>query len=137
MSAHDLTAASKALVLDYMGALAKGDFTALRAFFGPDSTWTLAGDLPLSRTWIGPAEIFDEFIPAMFTRLVPESMEFEFESLIAEGEQVLAEWNTRGLARSGGRYDQHCLAVFTVRDGKIAAVREYIDTLHAQTVVFA
>jgi uncharacterized protein len=137
MSTQDLTAASKALVLDYMDALAKGDFDALRGFFNPDSTWTLAGDLPLSGTWTGPEEIFDEFVTAMFTRLVPESMEFEFEDVIAEGEQVLAEWNTRGLVRSGGRYDQHCLAIFTVRDGKIAAVREYLDTLHAQTVVFS
>jgi ketosteroid isomerase-like protein len=64
-------------------------------------------------------------------------MEFTFEALIGEGDQVLAEWNTRGRARSGGRYDQHCLAVFTVRDGRIAAVREYLDALHAQTVVFA
>lgn len=137
MSTQDLTATSKAVVLEYMNALVEGDFTALRAFFGPESTWTLAGDLPLSRTWTGPEEILGEFVPAMVARLVPESMEFEFEGLIGEGDRVLAEWNTRGLARSGGRYDQHCLAVFTVRDGRIVAVREYIDTLHAQTVVFA
>lgn len=137
MTTQDLTAASKAVVLEYMNALTEGDFTGLRAFFGPDSTWTLAGDLPLSGTWTGPDEILDEFVPAMVARLVPESMEFQFEGLIGEGDQVLAEWNTRALARSGGRYDQHCLAIFTVRDGRIAAVREYFDTLHAQTVVFA
>lgn len=137
MSTQDLTETSKAVVLEYMNTLVKGDFTALRAFFGPASTWTLAGDLPLSGTWTGPDEILGEFVPAMVSRLVPESMEFEFEGLIGEGQQVLAEWNTRGLARSGGRYDQHCLAVFTVREGRIVAVREYIDTLHAQTVVFA
>lgn len=137
MNTQDLTAASKAVVLEYMNALAEGDFTGLRAFFGPDSTWTLAGDPPLSGTWTGPDEILDEFVPAMVARLVPESMEFQFEGLIGEGDQVLAEWNTRALARSGGRYDQHCLAIFTVRDGRIAAVREYFDTLHAQTVVFA
>jgi ketosteroid isomerase-like protein len=137
MSAQDLTATSKAVVLEYMNALVECDLTALRPYFGSDSTWTLAGDLPLSRTWTGPDEILGEFVPAMIARLVPESMEFEFEGLIGEGDRVLAEWNTRGLARSGGRYDQHCLAVFTVRDGRIAAVREYFDTLHAQTVVFA
>src|SRR4051794_4206692 len=98
---------SKAVVLEYMNTLVGGDLTALRAFFDPDSTWTLAGDLPLSRTWTGPEEILGEFVPAMVARLVPESMEFEFEGLIGEGDRVLAEWNTRGLARSGGRYDQH------------------------------
>ncbi|KJK58677.1 nuclear transport factor 2 family protein [Saccharothrix sp. ST-888] len=136
MTTEDLTAASKAVVLAYMNTLTTGDFAALRGFFAPDVTWRLAGDLPLSRTWTGPDEILDEFIPSMLSRLVPESMEFEFEGLIGDGDQVLAEWNTRGLARSGGRYDQHCLAVFTVRDGRITAVREYFDTLHAKNVVF-
>jgi len=132
-----ITAASKKVVLDYMDALATGDFAALRAFFTPRTTWTLAGDLPVSRTWTGPDEILGEFVPAMVARLVPETMEFEFEGVIAEGERVLAEWNTRALARSGGRYDQHCLAVFTVHDGRITSVREYFDTLHAHDIVFA
>jgi uncharacterized protein len=131
------TEASKAVVLAYVKALTDGDFAALRAFFGPDSTWTLAGDLPLSGTWTGPDEILGRFLPAMVARLVPESMEFEFDGLIGEGDRVLAEWNTRAMARSGGRYEQHCLAVFTIRDGRIAAVREYFDTLHAREVVFA
>ncbi|MFJ3087735.1 nuclear transport factor 2 family protein [Streptomyces drozdowiczii] len=127
----------KDVVLDYMKALVAGDMDRLRAFFDPDVTWTLAGDLPVSGTWTGPDEIFDEFVAAMTARLVPETVEIEFLDVLAEGERVLAEWRTRGLTRKGGRYDQHCLAVFTVRDGRIAAVREHFDTLHAHDVVFA
>ncbi|MER5948881.1 nuclear transport factor 2 family protein [Streptomyces sp. NPDC001904] len=137
MNENATTAASKAVVQEYMDTLVKGDMDALRGFFAPDAAWTLAGDLPLSGTWTGPDEILGEFVPAMMARLVPESMEFTFDGMIAEGDQVFAEWNTRGLARAGGRYDQHCLAVFTVRDGRITAVREHLDTLHARTVVFA
>ncbi len=137
MTVQELTNSSKAIVQGYMDALTTGDFNALRSFFTPESTWTLAGDLPLSGTWTGGAQILDEFVPAMVARLVPESMEFAFDGLIAEGSRVLAEWSTRALARSGGRYDQHCLAVFTVRDGKIVSVREYFDTKHAHEVVFA
>ncbi|MFJ2773905.1 nuclear transport factor 2 family protein [Streptomyces sp. NPDC087300] len=137
MSVQDLTATSKAVVQAYMDTLMTGDIDALRGFFTPESTWTLAGDLPLSGTWTGPAEILDEFVPRMVARLRPETMEFSFMGLIAEGDRVLAEWNTRALAKTGGHYDQHCLAVFTVRDGRIASVREYLDTLHAKTVVFA
>ncbi|MFE6765517.1 nuclear transport factor 2 family protein [Streptomyces sp. NPDC057689] len=127
----------KDVVLDYMKTLVAGDMNRLRAFFDPDVTWTLAGDLPVSGTWTGPDEIFDEFVAAMTARLVPETVEIEFLDVLAEGERVLAEWRTRGLTRKGGRYDQHCLAVFTVRDGRIAAVREHFDTLHAHDVVFA
>lgn len=137
MTVQELTNSSKAVVQSYMDALMTGDFNALRSFFTPESTWTLAGDLPLSGTWTGGEQILDEFVPAMVARLVPESMEFEFDGLLAEGDRVLAEWSTRALARSGGHYDQHCLAVFTVRDGRIASVREYFDTKHASEVVFA
>lgn len=137
MSNHELTEASKAVVRDYMTTLATGDFHALRGFFAPDTTWTLAGDLPVSRTWTGPEEILDDFVPQMVARLVPESLEMEFEGLIAEGEAVMAEWRTHGLATSGAIYDQHCLAIFTIRDGKITAVREYFDTLRANALFVA
>lgn len=136
MSTQEPTATSKAVVQAYMDTLTAGDIDALRGFFTAESTWTLAGDLPLSGTWTGPVEILEEFVPRMVARLRPETMEFSFDGLIAEGDKVLAEWNTRALARTGGHYDQHCLAVFTVRDGRIASVREYFDTLHARTVVF-
>lgn len=131
------TEASRAVILSYMDTLTTGDFDALREFFAPDATWTLAGDLPLSRTWVGPGAILDEFVPAMVERFVPGTMELEFEGVVADGERVLAEWNTRAIAKSGLPYDQHCLAIFTVRDGRIAEVREYFDTLHAKNVVFA
>ncbi|MFI6049609.1 nuclear transport factor 2 family protein [Streptomyces violascens] len=130
------TEASRAVILAYMDTLTTGDFDALREFFAPDVTWTLAGDLPLSRTWIGPGAILDEFVPAMVEHFVPGTMELEFEGVMADGERVFAEWNTRALAKSGLPYDQHCLAVFTVRDGRIVEVREYFDTLHAKSVVF-
>ncbi|GAA2419001.1 nuclear transport factor 2 family protein [Streptomyces mauvecolor] len=130
------TEASRAVILNYMDTLTTGDFDALREFFAPDVTWTLAGDLPLSRTWVGPSAILDEFIPAMVSRLDAESLELEFEGVMADGERVLAEWNTRAVAKSGLPYDQHCLAIFTVRDGRIVEVREYFDTLHAKNVVF-
>ncbi|MFD8568830.1 nuclear transport factor 2 family protein [Streptomyces sp. NPDC059639] len=137
MNEQQLTKNSKAVVQAYMDTLMAGDLAALRTFFTEETTWTLAGNLPLSGTWTGPTEILDEFVPAMVARLEPETMEFTFDGLIADGDRVLAEWNTRAQAKAGGRYDQHCLAVFTVRDGKIASVREYFDTLHAKTVVFA
>jgi ketosteroid isomerase-like protein len=120
-----------------MKALTTGDFEALRGFFTPETTWTLAGDLPVSRTWTGPDEILGEFIPQMVARLVPESLSMEFDGLMAEGEKVLAEWSDHGLAISGATYDQHCLAIFTIRDGRIADVREYFDTLRAKTALFA
>jgi ketosteroid isomerase-like protein len=55
---------------------------------------------------------------------------------VAEGEQVVAEWTARGTAKTGKRYDDLCLGVFVVRDGKIVSVREYTDTQHVERVLF-
>ena len=135
-AAAELTDASRAVVLAYMRTLTSGDLGALRPFFAPDVTWKMVGELPISGTWTGADEILEVFIPRMISHLHPETLEFSFDGLLSEGDRVLAEWNTRAVARAGGQYDQHCLAIFTVRDGLITEVREYFDTLHAKTVVF-
>lgn len=54
-------------------------------------------------------------------------------NLVAEGDQVVAECTSRAVTRFG----RPCLGVFTVRDGRIASVREYMDTQLAAQVLFA
>jgi ketosteroid isomerase-like protein len=57
--------------------------------------------------------------------------------LVIDGEQAVLEWTTRArVRRSGAAYENHCIGVFTVRDGAIHAVREYMDTLYAQRMLF-
>jgi uncharacterized protein len=46
------------------------------------------------------------------------------------------QWTSRARTRTGRRYENGCIGVFTVRDGRIAAVREYMDTLYAGVVAF-
>lgn len=63
MNEQELTSNSAAVVQAYMDTLMTGDIEALRTFFTEESTWTLAGDLPLSGTWTGPTAILEEFVP--------------------------------------------------------------------------
>jgi ketosteroid isomerase-like protein len=46
------------------------------------------------------------------------------------------EWTSRARTVSGDPYENQCAAVFLVRDGRIASVREYLDTLDASEVAF-
>jgi hypothetical protein len=62
--------------------------------------------------------VFDTAAPVVIRRT----------NVIADGDQVFAEWTTRATSKSGGTYANNCGAVFTVRDGLIVAVREYADT---------
>ena len=53
--------------------------------------------------------------------------------MIAEQDHVVMQWTSRARTRDGRPYENGCIGVFTLRDGGIAAVREYIDTLYVAT----
>jgi uncharacterized protein len=50
---------------------------------------------------------------------------------------VTLEWTSRARTAAGEPYENFCIGVFTVRDGRIVAVREYMDTHYAHRVAFA
>ena len=50
---------------------------------------------------------------------------------VAEGDQVAVEVESRGDLRNGRQYRQQYHFLISFRDGKIAVVREYLDTHHA------
>ena len=67
----------------------------------------------------------------------PGSVSLEITSLIADGDRVGDASGPAAPAHRGGEpYENHCIGVFTVRDGKIAHVHEYMDTLYASRVAF-
>ncbi|WP_433379689.1 nuclear transport factor 2 family protein [Actinoplanes sp. CA-142083] len=128
---------SRAVVSDYIASLQKGDIDALRASFTPDATWSLRGDLPVSGTWTGPAEILDGFLAAMVDRLDPtKPLTQEVRGIVADGDTVVAEWTSHATTRDGRPYENDYAVVFVIRDGRIAAVREYFDTGYARRVLF-
>jgi uncharacterized protein len=50
---------------------------------------------------------------------------------VAEGDQVAIEVESSGDLRNGRQYRQQYHFLIAFRDGKIASVREYLDTHHA------
>jgi uncharacterized protein len=123
---------NKALLRQYVEALQSGDGQAVRSFFAEDATWTLhAGELPMSGTWTGRDRIMDGFFATAMANYQPGSIELEITALIAEQDQVVLQWTSRARTRDGRAYENGCVGVFTVRGGKIQAVREYMDTLYA------
>ena len=115
----------------YVAAVAERDMDTVRDLFAEDATWWLGGELPLSGTWRGRDAILGDFLGSIPRLYQPETISIEITSLIAEGDVVAMEWTSRALTTAGEAYENQCAGVFTVRDGKIAAVREYMDTQYA------
>jgi ketosteroid isomerase-like protein len=56
------------------------------------------------------------------------------KSCIGEDDKVAVEAESLGTLKNGRTYNQEYHMLITVRDEKISAVREYLDTLHVQSV---
>jgi ketosteroid isomerase-like protein len=61
----------------------------------------------------------------------PGSVRIEVTAMIAEQDHVVLQWTSRARMSDGEPYENGCIGVFTVRDGKIQVVREHMDTLYA------
>jgi uncharacterized protein len=123
---------NKAVLERYVAALQAADTEAIRSLFAPDATWTLhAGALPMSGTWTGRDRIINGFFATAMTNYEPGSVRIEVTAMIGEGDRVVLQWTSRARTLDGEPYENGCIGIFTVRDGQIQAVREYMDTLYA------
>ncbi|RKE19218.1 nuclear transport factor 2 family protein [Streptomyces sp. TLI_171] len=130
----------RTVVTEYVAAVARGDLAAIEDAFTEDAVWTYPGtDLPLSGRWRGRRAIVDDFLGSMGDLLAPGTgVEVELIGTpIVDGDRVVAEWTSAATTVHGHRYENLNLGIFTVRDGRIAEVREYTDTLRAATTLFA
>jgi hypothetical protein len=126
---------SKAVLCRYVDAVVAGDVDTIRELFAPDAVWRLdAGDLPVSGTWTGREAIMNDFLAVAMSHYEPGTVEIEITAMIAERDQVTLQWTSRARTRDGRTYENGCIGLFTVRDGQIQSVREYMDTLYASSV---
>jgi ketosteroid isomerase-like protein len=119
---------TRTLIDTYINALRAGDMPALHATFTPDATWWLPGQLPVSRTWHGPDAILDEFLPAVMSRFRSDTIEFTINSITTTDDVAILEWTVNAIRLDGNPYKNDYIAIFETRDGRISAVREYMDT---------
>jgi ketosteroid isomerase-like protein len=121
------TADNKQLVLDFYAAGARGDMDTCFAMLADDVTWTNIGSTRFSGTYAGKQAIAEGLLGPLFGQL-KAGIASEVERIVAEGDTVVAQ--TRGTAETldGVPYNNTYCQVFTVRDGRIAAVTEYMDT---------
>jgi len=117
------------VVRDAYGAFQRGDIPGLVGMLAEDIDWWTPGtpeQIPYAGRLRGR-----EAVSGFFGRLSEseEITHFEPQEFIAQGDKVVVTGNYRGRTKPGGReYDLDWLHLFTVRDGRIAAFREYVDT---------
>ena len=67
--------------------------------------------------------------------LFPDGLAFTVDALTAEGGRVAIEAHSEGVTAKGIPYQQQYHFLMEVRDGKIVAFKEYMDTELARRVL--
>jgi ketosteroid isomerase-like protein len=106
------------------------------AWWVPDDTKPPGSRLPFAGTKT-KAQYRDQVVGAIVQgfRAPEDRLRFTVLDMVAEGDRVAAEVASDGLHASGKRYQNRYHFLFTVTDGRIVAVKEYMDTLHLQWLI--
>ncbi len=130
-------AENKKVVQSFIECVVKGNIEGAMDSFADDATWWLPGTLPLSGTYKGKKAILEDFFGRSQPLLVPNSLSLDIKNVIGEGDCVVVEWIARAETVKGRNYENYYNLVFEIKNNKIQAVREYVDTLYAKEVVFS
>ena len=113
-------------VKDFFATIGRGDREALLALVADDIEWIIPGEgWPLAGTHrgqAGPADLLETASLSIETSTEPR----EF---VAQGDRVLVLGFARGRIKATNKtFEDDWVFAITVRNGKVAKIREYIDT---------
>jgi hypothetical protein len=127
------TEATRALIDEFYAALRKGNKAKLLELLAPDAVWIPPAAAPVPRTE-GAQAIAD----ALGGQVVRETFDLskpfalEIRRIVADGDVAVVQQRLTATAKATGNdYDNQYCWVYEVRDGRIAVLEEYADTVVA------
>jgi uncharacterized protein len=125
------TSDNEALVRDFFAQLNAENLEAIRAMLTEDAAWLpQARDMPGAGSYRGRNVIVDEFLKPIRGLFEPGSPSNRIVSMAANGPLVLVETHGTGKLRDGRPYENRYAWAFEIRGGKIAEIREYLDSYY-------
>ncbi len=123
---------NKQTVIRFLELFSSGAVAETMAMFAEDATWWVAGTMPISGTYDKAqfTALLEGVLVACTGPIVITPKEFT-----VQGERVAVEAESLTHTRNGRTYNNLYHFLIRVRDGKIAAVKEYLDTMHTNAVL--
>lgn len=125
---------NRATAQRFFDLFSASDIDGVLALMTDDATWRIPGKKELAPT----AGVYTkERIGRLFRRMIEgltAGLHMTVLSSIAEADRVALEVVSSGDLKNGRLYRQEYHFLMEFRDGRISAVREYLDTQHAHEV---
>ncbi|HEU4387081.1 MAG TPA: nuclear transport factor 2 family protein [Blastocatellia bacterium] len=125
---------NKRVVSEFLDRFTASDIPGALHTMTEDATWWIAG----KPEQLSAAGLYSkQKIARLFHNMVGQlkgGLKMTVKGMIAEGDKVAVEVESYGELENGRIYNQQYHMLITIRDGKISAVREYLDTQHVQAV---
>jgi ketosteroid isomerase-like protein len=127
----DANDSSEQVVRTFFALLNAEDLEGVRALLTEDAAWLpMAKNMPGAGEYRGRDVIVDEFLKPIRGLFAEGSPSNEIMSMASKGSLVMVETHGTGSLQDGRRYDNRYAWAFEVRDGKVAELREYLDSLY-------
>jgi len=118
------------VVQDFYGALGKGDIPTVLSMITDDAEWDMPHPrnvVPFGGKWKGKEEV-TKFFQVMHDTVQVKG--FELQEFLADKNKVIVIGKMKGVAISTGKeYENDLVAVWTVENGKIKGMRDFMDTV--------
>jgi hypothetical protein len=125
-------------VVHFFETLSTGDLEKVRVLLHDDVTWTpQVKDIPGAGVHRGKKGIIDEFLAPVRGMFKPGDPKVHLLSIVSKGPLVMLESHGLGALANGKPYDNRYAWAVEVRDGKIFAIREYMDSLYVSKLFAA
>jgi ketosteroid isomerase-like protein len=128
-------AENKKVALAFFESLSAGNISAALDLIADDLDWWLAGK-PGQFALAGRKnkQEFTDMLTAI-EKGMPNGIRLTITAVTAEDDRVAVEMNADGVSATGKEYHNQYHDLLVIRDGKIHAGKEYLDTAHAQDVI--
>jgi uncharacterized protein len=120
-------AENKRVVQEFYEAANRGDTQAVMSKLADDVRWTNIGSTKYSGVCEGKNELTTKILVPVFSQF-KEGICSIIHNLIAEGDIVVVQSSGKAETKDGRPYNNTYCHIFTIREGKITEVMEYMDT---------
>jgi uncharacterized protein len=126
---------TRALIGRYLEARAANDAAALDALLSDDAEWHLPRSADAG-PFIGREKVLEALTGGVSGKLFDLStMKRDAWKVIVDGDTAAVQQKLSATTLKGAEYVNEYCWVYTCRDGKVARMVEYADTLHAGRVL--